>query len=283
MNYRHAFHAGNFADVLKHVVLIMLIEHLKRKPAPFAYVDTHAGRGVYDLSESAAQRSGEYKAGIGRLVDTPQAQMPDELRSYVDLVKHSAGPDRSPITAYPGSPKLVAMLRRDGDRMALYESGPQEADALRTALGRQHGLSIIEGDGYAGLKAQLPPKEKRGLVLIDPPYESEREFDTVLEALELAHSRWSTGIYCIWYPRTGRAGHERFLRQLAHSGIRRILHVSLDVLPQDSGAGMPGAGLVIVNPPWQLDSRLKQLLPQLHALLSIRGAGGWGLKWLVPE
>jgi 23S rRNA (adenine2030-N6)-methyltransferase len=238
---------------------------------------------VYDLSEPEAQRSGEYKTGIGQLLEAPAAELPSEIRGYVELVRQSAGPDRSPITAYPGSPKIVAMLRREGDRMALYESLPQEADALRAALGRERGLAIIEGDGYAGLRAQLPPKEKRGLVLIDPPYESEREFETLLEGLRLAHARWPTGIYCIWYPRTGRSAPGRFLNAVQASGIRRVLNVTLDVLPEGSPLGMGGAGLVIVNPPWQLDLRLQKLLPQLHALLSLRGAGGWDLRWLVPE
>jgi 23S rRNA (adenine2030-N6)-methyltransferase len=283
MNYRHAFHAGNFADVLKHVVLTLLIEDLKKKPAAFLYLDTHAGRGCYDLSESQAQRSGEYKTGIGRLLELPPAGLPEEVKTYIGLVKQSAGPGRSPITAYPGSPLVVALLRRDVDRMVLYESQSSQAQALRTLQRGQRHLSILEQDGYAGLKAQLPPREKRGLVLIDPPYESEREFDTLLEGLRLAHSRWPTGIYCIWYPRTGRSAPERFLRALEKSGIRRVLNLTLDVLPEGSPLGMGGAGLVIVNPPWQLDLRLKQLLPQLHALLSIRGAGGWGLQWLVPE
>jgi 23S rRNA (adenine2030-N6)-methyltransferase len=283
MNYRHAFHAGNFADVLKHVVLALLVEDLKRKPAAFFYLDTHAGRGCYDLSESQAQRSGEYKSGIGRLLELPAAGIPEELDTYLGLVKQSAGPGRSPITAYPGSPMIVAMLRRDQDRMALYESQPAEAQALRDRLRGQRRLSIVEADGYAGLKAQLPPKEKRGLVLIDPPYESEREFDALLEGLRLAHARWPTGIYCIWYPRTGRSAPGRFLNAVQASGIRRVLNVTLDVLPEGSPLGMGGAGLVIVNPPWQLDLLLEKLLPQLHALLSLRGAGGWDLRWLVPE
>ncbi len=283
MNYRHAFHAGNFADVLKHVLLTLLIEDLKKKPAAFLYLDTHAGRGRYDLSESQAQRSGEYKTGIGRLLELPPASLPQEVKTYVGLVKQSAGPDRSPITAYPGSPLIVALLRRDADRMVLYESQPSEAQELRNVLRRERRLSILEQDGYAGLKAQLPPKEKRGLVLIDPPYESEREFDAVLEGLGLAHGRWPTGIYCIWYPRTGRSAPERFLGELQRSGIRRILNLTLDVLPEGSPLGMGGAGLVIVNPPWQLDLRLKQLLPRLHALLSEHGAGGCNVHWLVPE
>lgn len=283
MNYRHAYHAGNFADVLKHVVLMMLVEHLKKKPAPFFYLDTHAGRGVYDLSDAQPQRSGEYKGGIGRLLDLPTQSLPPEVAAYVGLVRASAGKGHSAITAYPGSPVIVARLRRPGDRMVLMETLPREADALRTALGRARLVSVIESDGYAALKAQLPPRENRGLVLVDPPYESELEFDRVLAGVELGHERWPTGTFCIWYPLTDRAGAVRFHRELERSGMRRILDVTLRVLPPDAQVGMGGAGLVIINPPWQLDSRLRELLPAMHRLLSPEGLGGTGVEWLVPE
>jgi 23S rRNA (adenine2030-N6)-methyltransferase len=283
MNYRHAYHAGNFADVLKHVVLLMLVEHLKKKPAPFFYLDTHAGRGLYDLSEAQAQRSGEYKGGIGLLLEAPATSLPPELAAYVGLVRASAGKGHSAITAYPGSPLIVARLRRPEDRLVLAETLPKEAAALRGALGRERRVSIVEGDGYAALKAQLPPRENRGLVLIDPPYESDDEFDRVLAALELARGRWPTGTYCVWYPLTDRAGPLRFRRDLAQSGLSRVLDVRLSVLPADAQVGLAGAGLVIVNPPWQLDVRLRELMPTLHRLLSQERQGGWDVEWLVPE
>jgi len=283
MNYRHAFHAGNFADVLKHVVLMMLVEHLKKKPAPFFFLDTHAGRGTYDLSEAEAQRSGEYRNGIGRLLELRDASLPAEVVAYVQLVRDAAGKGNSAITAYPGSPIIVSRMRRATDRMVLVEKLPKEADALRGALGRQRLLSVIDGDGYAALKAQLPPRENRGLVLIDPPYESDLEFDSVLAGLELAHERWPTGTYCIWYPLTDRAGPTRFHRGLERSGIRSVLDVSLRILPPDAQVGMSGAGLTIVNPPWMLDQRLKELLPALHRLLSPEGLGESNVEWVVPE
>ena len=283
MNYRHAFHAGNFADVLKHVVLMMLVEHLKKKPAPFFYLDTHAGRGLYDLSEAQAQRSGEYKTGIGRLLEARKASLAAETSAYVELVRESAGKDHSAITAYPGSPLIVALLRRPGDRMVLVESQAKEAASLAAAIGRKRLVSVLEGDGYAALKAHLPPRENRGLVLIDPPYESDLEFDRVLAGLETAHERWPTGTYCVWYPLTDRAGPLRFRHNLERSGIRRVLDVTLSVLPADAQVGMSGAGLVIINPPWLLDERLKDLLPQLHRLLSPEGLGGTAVEWLVPE
>jgi 23S rRNA (adenine2030-N6)-methyltransferase len=150
-------------------------------------------------------------------------------------------------------------------------------------LNRQRLVSVIDGDGYAALKAHLPPRENRGLVLIDPPYESELEFDNVLAGLEVAQERWPTGMYCVWYPLTDRAGPVRFHRGLERSGIRKVLDVSLRVLPDDAQVGMSGAGLVIVNPPWQLDARLQELLPQLHKLLSPEGLGGSKVEWIVPE
>jgi 23S rRNA (adenine2030-N6)-methyltransferase len=283
MNYRHAYHAGNFADVLKHVLLMMLIEHLKKKSAPFFYLDTHAGRGLYDLSEAQAQRSGEYKSGIGRVLDAPAAQLPAEVSAYAQLVRQSAGKGHSAITAYPGSPLIVARLRRPHDRLVLMETLPKEAAALKAALGRGRLVSVLESDGYAALKAHLPPRENRGLVLIDPPYESDVEFDRVLAGLELAHERWPTGTYCVWYPLTDRAGPVRFHRGLERSGIRKVLGVQLNVLPTDAQVGMAGAGLVIVNPPWMLDERLKELLPQLHKVLSPEGLGGTSVDWIVPE
>ena len=283
MNYRHAFHAGNFADVLKHVVLMMLVEHLKKKPAPFFYLDTHAGRGLYDLSEAQAQRSGEYKTGIGRLLEARKGSLSAETSAYVELVRESAGKDHSAITAYPGSPLIVARMSRPGDRMVLVESQPKEAASQAAVLGRKRLVSVLDGDGYAALKAHLPPRENRGLVLIDPPYESDLEFDRVLAGLEIAHERWPTGTYCVWYPLTDRAGPLRFRHNLERSGIRRVLDVTLSVLPADAQVGMSGAGLVIINPPWLLDERLQELLPQLHRLLSPDGLGGTSVEWLVPE
>jgi len=283
MNYRHAFHAGNFADVLKHVVLTMLVEHLKKKPAPFFYLDTHAGRGLYDLSEAQAQRSGEYKSGIGRVLDAPASRLPPEVAAYAELVRQSAGKGHSAITAYPGSPLIVARLRRPNDRLVLMETLPKEAAALRAAVGRGRYISVLESDGYAALKAHLPPRENRGLVLIDPPYESDLEFDRVLAGLELVHERWPTGTCCVWYPLTDRAGPVRFRSELERSGIRKVLDVRLNVLPADAQVGMAGAGLMLVNPPWMLDERLAELLPQLHRLLSPEGVGGTSVEWLVPE
>jgi 23S rRNA (adenine2030-N6)-methyltransferase len=283
MNYRHAFHAGNFGDVLKHVVLMMLVEHLKKKPAPFLYLDTHAGGGMYDLSAAESQRSGEYKGGIGRLLDIPDAALSPEVAAYARLVRECAGAGKSAITAYPGSPLIVSRLRRRTDRLVLAETHAKESQSLRNLFGRARLVSVLEGDGYAALRAQLPPRENRGLVLIDPPYESDQEFDRILTALEFACERWPTGMYCVWYPLTERAAPLRFRRNLERAGIRKVLDATLSVLPDDAAVGMRGAGLVIVNPPWLLDERLAELLPDLHRLLVPDGAGGTSVEWWVAE
>jgi 23S rRNA (adenine2030-N6)-methyltransferase len=283
MNYRHAFHAGNHADVLKHVVLMMLVEHLKKKSAPFFYLDTHAGGGTYDLSLGESQRSGEYKQGIGRLLEFPESTLPSEVRDYVRLVRECAGPGRSAITAYPGSPQLVLRLRRPTDRLVLAETHAREAQSLRTVVRRQRLVSVLESDGYDTIRAQLPPRENRGLVLMDPPYESDDEFERVYAALERGHERWPTGTYCVWYPLTERAAPLRFRRDLEASGIRRVLDCTLSVMPADTPVGLRGSGLVIVNPPWQLDARLAELLPDLHRLLVPEGTGGTSVEWWVEE
>jgi 23S rRNA (adenine2030-N6)-methyltransferase len=283
MNYRHAYHAGNFADVFKHVVLMMLVEHLQKKAAPYFFLDTHAGRGQYDLSDAQSQRSGEYKSGIGRLLAAPRGTLPPELAAYVQLVREAAGKEHSALTAYPGSPMIVARMRRPVDRLVLVEKIAGEAAALRACVGRARQVSVLESDGYAALKAHLPPRENRGLVLIDPPYEADAEFDSVLAGLETGHARWPTGTFMIWYPLTQRAGPLRFIRDLQQSGIRKILDVRLSVLPDDAEVGMPGSGLVIVNPPWQLDTRLEALLPAMHALLAPEGDGGTSVEWLAGE
>ena len=283
MNYRHAFHAGNHADVLKHVVLMMLVGHLKRKPAPFFALDTHAGGGRYDLSLGESQRSGEYRQGIGRLLELPEAVLPEEVRDYVRLVRASAGAGRSAITAYPGSPAILLHERRPTDRLVFAETHAREAQSLRALAGRQKLVSVLESDGYAAVKAHLPPRENRGLVLMDPPYESDLEFDHVLAALEIGHSRWPTGTFCIWYPLTERAAPLRFRHNLSRAGLPKVLGCTLSVMPDDTPVGMRGSGLVIVTPPWLLDARLAELLPDLHRLLVPDGTGGSSVEWWAGE
>lgn len=272
MNYRHAFHAGNFADVHKHVVLIALLSHLHKKPKPFFFLDTHAGRGLYDLESVEARRGGEWLNGIARL----QSQPLPGLETYLTLVG-------STTHSYPGSPVLATEMLRENDRAVFVEKHPTEAAELTMALGRRKRVTVTEDDGYTALKAQLPPRENRGLVLIDPPYENDSEFADVTRALQVAIARWPNGIYCVWYPIKPGNAQLRMHRALADAGIKKMLLLELNILPSDSPLGLNGSGLLIVNPPFQLDEQMRELLPRLHAVLSPEGTGSVRVEWLAGE
>jgi len=284
MNYRHAFHAGNAADVVKHAILCLLVQRLCAKPAPFAVLDTHAGIGRYDLAGEAARRTGEATAGIQRLLAMPD--LPDGLQPYVTAVtafNHACGGVAGEtLRWYPGSPCLVAGALRDQDRLICAELHPQDVESLRIALGRDRRVAVHRMDGWQALKAHLPFREKRGLVLIDPPFEAADEYDRLVAGLRLAHGRFATGLYALWYPVKDRADIWRLHQGLEDSGIRRILAVELTW--QDDGRvdRLNGCGLILVNPPWQLDEALADLLPALHGILGASG-GGTKLEWIVPE
>ena len=274
MNYRHAFHAGNFADVHKHIGLLALLEHLHKKPAPFFVLDTHAGRGQYDLHSVEARRGGEWQNGIGRLrALTTASPLIERYRTLID----------STATFYPGSPLIAASMLRDKDRAVFVEKQPEEVAALRHALGRRKNVSILEADGYVALKAHLPPKENRGLVLIDPPYESDTEFVDVTQALKNALARWPNGIYCVWYPIKPGAAERRMYRSLVDAGVKKLLIATLNIRPSDSPLGLNGSGLLIANPPWQFDVQMREVLSKLYRALAPEGLGGTQVEWLAGE
>ena len=275
MNYRHAFHAGNFADVHKHVVLLALLERLKQKPKPLFYLDTHAGRGWYDLRAEDATRGGEWREGIARLASRP-AQSADLLR-YLQAT-HAAG---ATPTRYPGSPVLALEALRAGDRAVLVEQQPAEAQALQQSTAGKRNVAVVCGDGYAALKSSLPPRENRGLVLIDPPYEAESEFADAERALRLGLSRWPNGVFALWYPIKAGSQAQRLNAALQSSGLRKLLRLELTVRPADSPIGLNGSGLVIANPPWKFDGEITEALAETHAALS--DAGGSSVQWLVGE
>ncbi len=282
MNYRHAYHAGNFADVFKHVALMRLLEHLRRKEKPFCYVDTHAGRGRYDLSGDLARRTREADDGILRL--SGMADLPSALAGYVTQIEalQDAGEQRR-LRRYPGSPLIARARLRADDRAVLSELNPEEAAALRTLFRDDGRVAVHAMDGYQALKAFLPPTPRRGLVLIDPAFESLNEFQAMAEALKTAHRRWPQGIYALWYPITQRSPVRPFYRALEKSGMRNILRAELRVA-EDTAEGMTGCGLVIVNPPWQFDRELTEWLPELaRCLAAAPGRGRWRVDWLVPE
>ncbi|HSD97964.1 MAG TPA: 23S rRNA (adenine(2030)-N(6))-methyltransferase RlmJ [Sulfuricaulis sp.] len=278
MNYRHAFHAGNFADVFKHIVLVLLLKSLHRKETPFCYLDTHAGAGRYDLTSEAAQKTGEYREGIRRLWDMNQQP---ELADYLAAVRASNADGT--LHYYPGSPAIARFFLRPIDRMVLLELQADECALLQARFAGDRQVLVQRQDGYAGLKMHLPPKEKRGLVLIDPPYESDREYEQVVEGLKVAHDRWSSGIFALWYPIKARPPIERFHRTLSAAGMRKILLAEFAPYPEDSNFRLNGCGMIVVNPPWKLEETLRRLLPELLDRLRQHPAARTGLSWLVPE
>lgn len=280
MNYRHAFHAGNFADVLKHSILIGLLEALKAKPAAFCYVDTHAGRGRYDLRGDEAERTRESADGIQRLLGA--AGLPPLLAHYVELVRRFDAGQGTALAHYPGSPLIASMLMREQDRGILCELHEEEAAALRDALRGDARFAIHQRDGYAALKALLPPPQKRGVVLIDPPFEAQGgEFAAIQAALDDAFTRWPNAIYAIWYPIKLRETIAPFHRWIgAHQRVDDALVAELLLHPDNSLLRLNGCGLAIVNPPWQFDRQLETLLPALDKLLAQGRYGEHRLTWL---
>lgn len=249
MNYRHAFHAGNFADVVKHLALISVLQYLAKKPAPFAVIDTHAGRGVYDLTESEARRTGEADTGILALNGLQQAS--GALGEYLAL---AANP-----SAYPGSPLIAARLMRPVDRLVAVEKHPEEAILLREALHPYRKARVEVGDGYERLCALVPPPERRGVVLIDPPYEAPDDFTAAARAFATAYRRFATGVYLIWFPVKAAADANLFCGEVLSSGAGKVLR--LDVTRQGVAEGrLSTAGLLVVNPPWQFEAEIAAAL-----------------------
>jgi len=277
VNYRHAFHAGNFADVHKHVVLLALLARLIEKPKPLLYLDTHAGRGWYDLRSDAATRGGEWQDGVERV--RAHTAGSSELHLYLQTLR-AVQPDE---WHYPGSPLLALHVLRENDRAVFVEKQLQEASALQQALRRRRGASVVHGDGYAALKTYLPPREQRGLVLIDPPYESEREFADVVRALAFGLQRWPMGVFAIWYPIKAGSDVRRFHSALQESGLRKLLRLELRVRPASSPLGLNGSGMLIANPPWQFEDRMKPAMDELCGVLAASAAAASEIDWLVPE
>jgi 23S rRNA (adenine2030-N6)-methyltransferase len=284
LNYRHAFHAGNFADVLKHAVLARILVYLSRKESPFRFIDTHAGAGRYDLAGEEAKRAPEWRGGIARVLTAlPPAPVAELLRPYLDAVG-SIGPEGRPIS-YPGSPAIAQILMRPQDRIALCEANPQEREALIAALGRDGRLSIVGTDGYLALNAYLPPKERRGVVLIDPPFEAPDETGAVERALERALLKWPRGIYIVWRPIREALADSHFLNSVAALGAPNILRLELDAGAAPIGARgqepLARAGLLVVNPPHTLIDEARTLLPWLAQTLGRNGGGHHLCAWLT--
>jgi len=278
MNYRHAYHAGGLADVFKHAILVAVIERLRDKAAPFFYLDTHAGLGRYDLSGPEAQETGEYKAGIGRLLRIASEE--PSLARYLAL-ERGANLDPQQPDIYLGSPALVRALARANDRLALCELHPEDVDKLRRQYKLDRQIGVHHRDGYGGLSAFLPPKERRGLVLIDPSFEERDELPKLLEALQRAYKRWPSGIYMLWYPIKQRGLIRRFHDALIGTGIKKILIAEFLYDAADVAEKLNGSGLVIVNPPFEVEYEIGSILTALKRLLAANARVK--VEWLVAE
>lgn len=282
MNYRHAYHAGNFADVVKHVVLARLIEYLKRKDKAFRVVDTHAGIGFYDLSSIEAQKTGEWHGGIGKLLEAPlPASVAALLAPYLDAVR-SANPHGA-VESYPGSPCIARHLLRKQDRLSAMELHPEDAETLKARFEGDFQVRVMALDGWLALGAHLPPKEKRGLVLVDPPFEEQDEFGRIVSGLVKACKRWPGGIYALWYPIKDRKAVAAFRQELRETGIPKLLDIVFEVRSPSTEPNLDGTGMVVVNPPFTLEEELRTVLPVLHRVLATERSARWSLDWLAGE
>ncbi|MBM3576379.1 MAG: 23S rRNA (adenine(2030)-N(6))-methyltransferase RlmJ [Alphaproteobacteria bacterium] len=281
MNYRHGFHAGNFADVFKHALLVRLLIYLTRKGTPFRVIDTHAGEGAYDLSAEEAERTGEWRGGVGRLADLSEASA--EVRSLIEPYLDCLGPfdAEGKPAVYPGSPTIAQKLMRPQDRAIFCELRPDAFAALRRRFARDERIKTIHIDGYVGLAAYVPPKERRGLVLIDPPFEREDEFDAAFGALTKAYAKWNSGVYALWHPSKSKSDVRKFHNRLKGSGIRRILQLSLSIGGKEEG--LRSSGMVVVNPPFVFEQEAKTLLEFLAQRLAQGEGAGYQAAWLAGE
>ncbi|MET0221495.1 MAG: 23S rRNA (adenine(2030)-N(6))-methyltransferase RlmJ [Tardiphaga sp.] len=286
MNYRHAFHAGNFADVIKHLVLVRILSHLQDKPAPFRIVDSHAGAGLYDLSGDEATRSGEWTEGIARMM---QARFTEEstplVAAYLDIVRSFNQPRE--LKAYPGSPLIARAMMRPQDRMVCCEVEPAARKQLIKALRKDEQARVVDLDGWVALPAFVPPNERRGVVLIDPPFEDKNEFVRLGDVFAQTYGKWPTGIYVIWYPAKSRRATDELAQHVAATAAGsatpgKCMRLEFSVAPQTADGALTSAGLLVVNPPWKLAAELKDILPQLVKPLGLGGAGRFRLETVKP-
>ena len=286
MNYRHAFHAGGFADVIKHIVLVRMLTYLQEKPAPFRVIDTHAGAGLYDLTSDEARRGGEWLTGIARIMQARFSETTAPLlKPYLDIVR-AFNPERD-LKAYPGSPLIARALLRPQDRLTACEVEPKARKRLIDALRRDTQARVVDLDGWLALPAFVPPKERRGLVLIDPPYEQKDEFERLAAGFTEAFAKWPTGSYLLWYPVKSRRATDDLARHVADAvgagpSPGKALRLEFSVAPQVASAPLASAGLLMVNPPWTLMGELKAILPELEKPLGQGGAGRFRLETPKP-
>ncbi|TNG88394.1 23S rRNA (adenine(2030)-N(6))-methyltransferase RlmJ, partial [Testudinibacter aquarius] len=277
LSYRHSFHAGNHADVLKHIVLLRIIRALQQKEKGFFYLDTHAGVGRYSLNTYEAEKTAEYQEGVARFWQ--RDDLPPEVADYLAQVKKvNYG---TQLKHYPGSPLIAANLLRAQDRALFTELHPSDFPLLRNNFKQYENVTTKRDNGYQQLKAALPPKERRGLVLIDPPYELKEDYDLVVQAIEEGYKRFATGTYAIWYPVVLRQHVKRIVRGLEQTGIRKILQIELALRPDSDQRGMTASGMIVINPPWTLEAEMQAVLPYLVKTLVPENTGSWKVEWIT--
>ncbi len=277
--YRHLFHAGNFADVFKHALLVQLAIAIARKETPFFYLDTHAGIGRYDLQHAWAQKNSEYRDGIARIFS--RTDCPEAVRPYLEAVR--AENTDAQLHFYPGSPALMGRLLRSNDRMALTELNRKDCEQLQSEFAGDRRVQVRNMDGYQALKAFLPPKERRALILVDSSFDRANELRRIADALAMAHDRFATGVYAIWYPLMGSRDTSEFERHLVNIGLRKLLKLELSVRSGSPQGGLSGSAMLVVNPPYEFDKTASALLHWLWKALSVDGGGRYRVKWLSGE
>jgi 23S rRNA (adenine2030-N6)-methyltransferase len=286
MNYQHIYHAGSFADVFKHCVLISLLQAFFHKEKPILYLDTHAGMGRYDLRHKSAQTTQEYADGIGKIYQ--QKNPPKVVQDYLAIVKSlnpaATSVKNAPLYFYPGSPAIAQAILRPSDRLVLAELQPTVCDALRYLFHHDKRIAVHQQDGYQLLNALVPPAERRGLVFIDPPYEQRDEMITIRKWLKKAMKKWPTGVYAVWYPIKSQHENALFLAAMQRElGYLPMLTAELSIYPQDVPIQLNGSGVLIINPPWQLENKLAEFLPWLWQQLTKSADSHYELTWLSPR
>jgi 23S rRNA (adenine2030-N6)-methyltransferase len=277
LSYRHSFHAGNFADILKHIVLVEILQHYTKKDKPFDYIDTHAGAGVYNLKSEQASKLAEHSNGIGKLV---AADWP-ELGSFFQML--SACNRGDSINYYPGSPLIAKHFLRSKDNAWLYELHSKDFELLKKNTTGNRRVKAMNQDGLSGVLSHLPPVSRRALVLMDPSYEIKTDYDQVVKTIQAAHKKFATGTYALWYPVIDRFTVNKLEKRFINSGIKDIQRFELSVSADSKGHGMTGSGMMIVNPPWGLSDKMSKLLPKLVKALAVDEGASFRCEVLVPE
>ena len=279
LSYRHSYHAGNHADVLKHIVLTLCINSLKEKEKPFLYLDTHSGAGRYLLQSEHAEKTGEYLSGINLIWQ--QSETPELLNTYLSVLKRYNPFDK--LKYYLGSPLIAKQLLREQDKINLTELHPTDYPLLRQEFSKDKRAKVLREDGFAQLKSKLPPESRRGIVLIDPSYEIKDDYQKIPKALLEAYKRFATGIYLIWYPVVSRTQTQKMIDEIVNLGIKKISQFEFAIKPDNNQKGMTASGMIVINPPWKLQQQMQTIMPWLKSTLDTEKMGNYLIKELVTE